>query len=169
MTGQMTSRERVKAVLNRSVPDRVPMNYASNPGIDARLKAYFGLDEKDHEGLRQALRIDFRGVGAPYTGARLHEAQEGVNVCPQWGIHRRWVEHGSGGYWDYCDFPLRAADLETVEFVGPDVILHLDENQTVQEVFVYPGHRVNDFIDLDVSVYGARDKVQRVSAFEKEN
>jgi uroporphyrinogen decarboxylase len=32
-----------------------------------------------------------------------------------WGIHRRWIEHETGGYWDYCDFPLRDADLETVE------------------------------------------------------
>jgi uroporphyrinogen decarboxylase len=31
-----------------------------------------------------------------------------------WGIHRRWVEHESGGYWDYCDFPLRDANAETI-------------------------------------------------------
>ena len=72
-------------------------------------------------------------------------------------------------FFDIDLFQSALADLETVEFVGPDVILHLDENQTVQEVFVYPGHQVNDLIELDVSVYGAREKVQRVSAFEKEN
>ncbi|HEY3418545.1 MAG TPA: uroporphyrinogen decarboxylase family protein, partial [Armatimonadota bacterium] len=27
----------------------------------------------------------------------------------------RWVEHESGGYWDYCDFPLRDATLEEIE------------------------------------------------------
>ena len=32
-----------------------------------------------------------------------------------WGIRTRWVEHDSGGYWDYCDFPLRDADDEAVE------------------------------------------------------
>ena len=26
----------------------------------------------------------------------------------------RWTEHPSGGYWDYCDFPLREADEQTV-------------------------------------------------------
>jgi uroporphyrinogen decarboxylase len=27
----------------------------------------------------------------------------------------RWVEHGSGGYWDFCDFPLKDADDEAFE------------------------------------------------------
>ncbi len=31
-----------------------------------------------------------------------------------WGIHQRWVEHGSGGYWDFCDFPLQDATEEEV-------------------------------------------------------
>ena len=33
---------------------------------------------------------------------------------PQWGIRTRWVEHETGGYWDYCDFPLKDADEETI-------------------------------------------------------
>jgi uroporphyrinogen decarboxylase len=32
-----------------------------------------------------------------------------------WGIHRRWIEHDTGGYWDYCGFPLQEATLEEVE------------------------------------------------------
>ncbi len=32
-----------------------------------------------------------------------------------WGIHRRWIEHETGGYWDYCDFPLQNATLEEIE------------------------------------------------------
>ena len=31
-----------------------------------------------------------------------------------WGIHTRWIEHESGGYWDFCDFPLKDATLEQV-------------------------------------------------------
>ena len=31
-----------------------------------------------------------------------------------WGIHRRWIEHSTGGYWDFCDFPLQWAEEETV-------------------------------------------------------
>ena len=109
----MTSKERVLAALACREPDRVPVNYSANPGIDARLKEHFGLDAKDSEGLRRALGVDFRGVGAPYTGPKLHEDVADRSV-DDWGIHRRWVEHGSGGYWDYCDFPLRDADEEAV-------------------------------------------------------
>ena len=39
----MTSRERVLTAFARQEPDRVPINYDSNPGIDLRLKQHFGL------------------------------------------------------------------------------------------------------------------------------
>lgn len=109
------SKERVLITLARRAADRVPINYDANPGIDERLKKHYGLKADDHEGLREILGVDFRGVGAPYTGPRLHEdiPDRGVKV-DNWGIHRRWVEHGNGGYWDYCDFPLREADEETI-------------------------------------------------------
>ena len=111
----MNSRERVLTTLASRQADRVPVNYAANAGIDRRLKAHFGLEPDDAEGLRVALGVDFRGVGAPYRGAKLHQdiPQRGVRV-DDWGIHRRWVEHETGGYWDYCDFPLRDADEQAV-------------------------------------------------------
>lgn len=111
----MTSKERVLTTLSRESADRVPINYSANPGIDARLKEHFGLKPDDAEGLRMVLGVDFRGVSAPYVGPRLHEdiAERGVKV-DNWGIHRQWIEHSSGGYWDYCDFPLEQADEETV-------------------------------------------------------
>ncbi len=109
----MTPRERVRTAFARQVPDRVPINYLSNPGIDRRLKDHFGLAPHDGEGLCQALGVDFRGIGAPYVGPKLHPDIEGRHVN-EWGIRVRWVEHQSGGYWDYCDFPLAEADEETV-------------------------------------------------------
>lgn len=114
MKKQMSSKERVRTAFARQEPDRVPINYFANPGIDRRIKKHFGLDEGDVEGLRQALRVDFRTVAAPYIGPKLHEdvPDRSVDI---WGIHRRWIEHGTGGYWDYCDFPLRDATLEEVE------------------------------------------------------
>lgn len=95
--------------------DRVPINYHSNPGVDGRVKAHFGLEPNDAEGLRRALGVDFRGIGVRYTGPILHAdiPERGVKV-DNWGIHRRYVAHETGGYWDYCDFPLRDADEETV-------------------------------------------------------
>ncbi|MDD5598636.1 MAG: uroporphyrinogen decarboxylase family protein [Victivallaceae bacterium] len=66
-------------------------------------------------GLREAIGADFAGVGAAYTGARLHSEIPDLKVDPLYGIRIRWVEHDSGGYWDYCDFPLQGARIEEVE------------------------------------------------------
>ena len=111
----MTSRDRVLRALARGTADRVPVNYDANPGIDGRLKEHLGLAPDDGEGLLRALGVDFRRVGAPYVGPRLHAdiPERGVRVS-DWGIRTRWIEHETGGYWDYCDFPLREA--------GPDVL-----------------------------------------------
>ena len=111
----MTSKERVLTTLACQQADRVPINYLTNEGLDRRLKAHFGLGPKDDENLRRALDVDFRAVWAPYTGPRLHAniPERGVNV-DDWGIHRVWIEHASGGYWDFCDFPLRDATEEQV-------------------------------------------------------
>ena len=110
----MTSKERALTAFARQEPDRVPINYQANSEIDQRLKAHYGLAAGDDEGLRKALGVDFRGVGAPYVGPPLHEAPPGMQVNI-WGIRTRWVEHEAGGYWDYCDWPLREATMEQVE------------------------------------------------------
>jgi uroporphyrinogen decarboxylase len=111
----MTSKERVLAAFHQTEPDRVPINYSANPGINARLLAHFGLEPSDGGGLAAALGVDFRGVGAPYVGPRLHAEVPDRHVDAIWGHHCRWVEHDSGGYWDYCDFPLKGADPEMVD------------------------------------------------------
>lgn len=109
------SKERVLMTLDRQQPDRVPVDYEANPGIDARLKAHFGLSPDDGEGLRRALGVDFRLVGVPYVGPRLHaDSPERGVFSDCWGIRRRYIEHSSGGYWDYCDFPLAQATEEQV-------------------------------------------------------
>ncbi len=110
----MRSKERVLAAFASQEPDRVPIDYMANPGIDRRLKEHYGLALDNDEGLRQALGVDFRIVHPEYVGPRLHEELPERAVCPQWGIHRRWIEHENGGYMDYCDFPLAEADEETV-------------------------------------------------------
>jgi uroporphyrinogen decarboxylase len=110
---QLTSKERVLMAWHHQEPDRVPINYLGNPGITQRLMDHFGV--KDHAGLELALGVDFRCVGPRYVGPRLHPEVPGRNVDPVWGIRTRWVEHESGGYWDFCDFPLAEATLEDVE------------------------------------------------------
>ena len=110
----MTPKERVLTTFARQQPDRVPLNYLANPGIDARLKQHFGLQPNDDEGLCQALQIDFRVTYPPYIGPQRHASLPGISI-DEWGIHRRWIEHATGGYWDYCDWPLAAATLEEIE------------------------------------------------------
>ena len=116
MKAAMTSRERVLTTLAHQEPDRVPVDYYGNSDIDKRLKKHFGLAEDDHEGLRKALGVDFRHVGAPYVGPRLHpEDPTGeVWIEPCFGVRSRWVAHASGGYWDYCDFPLKDATYDEI-------------------------------------------------------
>lgn len=109
----MTSKERVKRAFAHETPDRVPIDYLANPGIDARLKAHYRLSSDDDEGLRRALGVDFFEIIPPYCGPTLHPPVEGRKI-DLWGIHTRWVEHESGGYWDYCDFPLKDADVDAV-------------------------------------------------------
>ena len=118
----MTPRERVQRCFARKEPDRVPINYSANPGIDARLKAHYGLPPDDGEGLLRALGVDFRGANPPYRGPKLHPVPPDRRV-DLWGAHSRWIEHETGGYWDFCDFPLAeatVADVESFPLPSPD-------------------------------------------------
>jgi len=110
----MNSKQRVLATFNHKLSDRVPINFFCNADIDRRLKAHFGLKSDDDEGLLREFRVDFRDVAPRYAGAKLHA--DGSNYkADKWGIRRRWVEHPTGGYWDYCDWPLRDATVEQVD------------------------------------------------------
>jgi uroporphyrinogen decarboxylase len=113
MVKKLSSKQRVLRAFAHEEPDRVPINYAANPGIDGGLKAHFGLAGGDDEGLRRALGVDFRHVWPPYAGPKLHADPPG-RKADNWGIRRRWIEHETGGYWDYCDFPLARATLEEI-------------------------------------------------------
>lgn len=112
---KMTSRERVILPLTHNIPDRVPINYCANPGIDSQLKQHFGLNAKDYKGLLKALGVDFLGVNASYNGPRLYSdiPERGLKV-DNFGGRLRWLAHQTGGYWEYCDFPLENADEEMV-------------------------------------------------------
>ncbi|MBP5274947.1 MAG: hypothetical protein ILO36_08460 [Abditibacteriota bacterium] len=109
----MNSKERVKKTFSYQNADRVPRNYLANPGIDRRLKEYFGIRPDDDEGLLDRLGVDFRSVPLLYTGKRLHPEAENRWVDPCYGIRCRWIENAFGGYMDYCDFPLKGIDMDT--------------------------------------------------------
>lgn len=114
MGKKMTSKQRVQETLGFGKADRVPFNISLNEGIENNLFRHFKVTR--YEDLLKCLDVDFRGLGLLYTGKPLFEDNiEGVVVDRVNGIHRRWVEHGSGGYWDYCDFPLKDAEPEDID------------------------------------------------------
>ncbi|MFV0401193.1 MAG: uroporphyrinogen decarboxylase family protein [Oscillospiraceae bacterium] len=113
--GTMTPKERVLLAMNREIPDRVPINYMTNPTVHGKLAAALGIDPGDYEGVLEALGVDFRGAHPPYIGPALFpDPGPERQVDPVYGFVTRWVENSDGGYWDFCDFPLQGADPETV-------------------------------------------------------
>ena len=136
----MTSKERVRTVFAGGIPDRIPIDYAANPGIDAQLKAHFGLAPDDAEGLRIRLGVDFRAIGAPYAGTRLHPELPDRIVDPQYGWHLRKITHAAGDYWDYCDFPLKDADEAEVAAWPLPSADDFDYSHLEADCDAYPDH-----------------------------
>ena len=136
-----TSKERGLAFFAREEPDRVPLNYSANPDIDRRFRERLGLAPDDHQGLRDALGLDFAGVNARYAGSPLHEAPPDRNV-DIWGVRTRWIEHDTGGYLDFCDFPLTEAGLDEIEdwpMPSPD---NYDTSHILEECHRYKNYCV---------------------------
>ena len=109
----MNAKTRLRKTFNREKTDRVTIGYESNPGIHQRLKE--ALAAKNDEELRQALGVDYRGIEAPYIGQSLYEEIPDRRRRELEGSIMRWIEHSSGGYWDFCDFPLKDASDEAFE------------------------------------------------------
>lgn len=109
----MNAKTRVRKTFAHEKTDRVTMGYHSNPGINQRLKET--LDIKNDEELLQALGVDYRKIDAPYIGKPLFEEIPDRKRHPLEGGVMRWIEHSTGGYWDYCDFPLKDASEEAFE------------------------------------------------------
>lgn len=110
-----SSRERVLRTFHHVEPDRVPLHYFDNPALRKRMAAHFGVSPDCNDALFEKLDIDFRGIWLDYRGPRLHAEIPDREVDPGWGRRKRWIENESGGYWDFCDFPLLDATPETFD------------------------------------------------------
>lgn len=110
----MKPKDRVACAFAHREPDRVPIDYDANSEIDLRLKAHFGLEPEDNEGLRQRIGVDFRRTFGLMFRDDLYSVEPGTRVN-EWGAPMRWVEHSAGGYWDYAGWPLQQATLDEVE------------------------------------------------------
>ena len=76
----MTRREKDSRSPPHQEPDRVPINYIANPGINARLMKHYGFGTDEVDAFLDALGVDFRSVGPRYVGPRLHPEVPGRNV-----------------------------------------------------------------------------------------
>ena len=115
----MTVRERVLRTFHHEKTDRVTIGYEGNGGITTRLMQ--ALRAGSYDEMLDSLGVDYRGVMPPYTGPLLFRELPGRQVDPLDGYYTRWVEHQSGGYWDFCDFPLQNASVEEIaDFPVPD-------------------------------------------------
>lgn len=117
----MSARERVERTFAFEKTDRVTIGYDTNGAVHARLCAALGLRVDDVHGLNDALGVDYIGIGAPYVGPDPYPPKPDRRVNVLEGCYMRWVEHKTGGYWDFCDFPLKDATDEMFEtFPIPD-------------------------------------------------
>ena len=165
----MTSKERVLTAFANEEPDRVPINYDANGGIDARLKAHFNLKPDDGRGLRDRLGVDFCGANAWYCGPRLHAEVPDRHVGAEWGERTRWIKHESGGYWDFCDFPLQHASDEEIArwpMPSPDHYNygHIEDHCKANEKYAlsvgHPG--TGDIINSTGFVFGMEETLVRL-------
>lgn len=110
----MTSRERVLKTFRFEKVDRLAVDYSANPIVHGKLAQTLGFSPNDYESVFQALGVDYRNIGVRYKGKKLFQDMEGRETHPVYGYRSRWVENPSGGYQDFCDFPLMDADDEEI-------------------------------------------------------
>ncbi len=104
--GQMSSRERAPAAINRQPIDRIPTDIWATPEVWAKLRARFG----EVADVERALHIDgFAGAGPEYVGPSLPPVGEEETV-DFWGIRTRRVPHEGSAYYEQSFFPLAAAE-----------------------------------------------------------
>lgn len=108
----MTARERVRRTFNFEKTDRVTIGYDANQGIHKRLCSCLGVPCDKKEVLYEALGVDYYELRPRYIGPQLFAVPPGRQVDQLEGAVMRWVEHPTGGYWDFCDFPLQDAEEE---------------------------------------------------------
>ena len=111
----MTGRQRVRAAFRFEKTDRAPIGYEANAGIDRRFRKALGAENLSREAFLELLGVDCRGIGASYKGPKLFDAPPGRRRDPLEGFIMRWVGHQTGGYWDFCDFPLKDAPDEAFD------------------------------------------------------
>jgi len=119
----MNARERVLAVLNREVPDRVPVDIWLVPELVELFKKK--LNVEDELDVYRALDVDkIVWLGLPYKGVVLKDPNEHAEV-DHWGVKFKKIEASANAeYGEVSYHPLLelddASQLETYPWPNPD-------------------------------------------------
>ncbi len=160
----MRSKERVLKTFNFEKTDRVPIDYSSNPTIHMAFCRELGIPDGNYGALFEALGVDYRTAWPRYTGPLLFPEIEDCAVDPQYGFYTRWIPNKNGGYHDFCEFPLKDADPETIfAFPVPDPDKYdyntaIDQLKSQSDYALYVGNPgVGDIINSIGRVMGMED------------
>ncbi len=121
----MTSKERVRATLNKQKPDRVAATYGAVAEVTQNLLAHYGFE--NIEQLYQKFEIDVRGAGPRYIGPELEVSydENGLKVeTSYWGFKKTMHKTDIGTYGTTTYFPLENVetleDLDKYNYPDPD-------------------------------------------------
>ena len=160
----MSSKERVYRTFHHEATDRVTIGYETNAAVHVRVAKALGIPNGDMEQVRQALGVDYRGVSASYTGPQLFPDKPDRKINPEEGCYMRWIEHETGGYWDFCDFPLHEADDDVIAnypVPDPDYFDYEAVSQQIEQhrdYAIHIGHPgVPDIINSNGRIMGMED------------
>ncbi|MEZ4664764.1 MAG: uroporphyrinogen decarboxylase family protein [Caldilineaceae bacterium] len=105
MNETMTPKERWLAVLNRTQPDRLPMDYWGTVEMTRKLRKHLGCATMWQ--MFERLHIDRVFTVRPaYVGPRLKRNHD------MYGMRYRWISYGEGAYRECVSHPL--AGLDTI-------------------------------------------------------
>jgi uroporphyrinogen decarboxylase len=107
--GSMTPFERVSAVIDRKLPDRVPFDFWAVDETIEKLRRY--LDVETEEEMLRLLGIDCRMVAPDYVGPPPEKRADGT-FFDHWGTHRRLASNEFSTYEEYASYPLAEAQTQ---------------------------------------------------------
>jgi len=107
----MTPKERVMAVINHELVDRIPLDYWATGEVTEALMKHLGTETITD--LYNHLNIDkIMGVAPRYIGPELRTHPDG-SVEDFWGTRRKAQAYDTGVYWEISVWPI--ADAETID------------------------------------------------------
>jgi len=110
----MSAKERVARTFNYEKTDRVTIGYEFNTEINRKLCKSLNVNEKDPLAILKCLGVDYMGMYPRYAGPELFPEIPDRVRNPETGVIMRYIANEFGGYWDFCDFPLKDVEPEII-------------------------------------------------------